>query len=1272
MYRHQYARPGPLSASPTQHPVDARVVCDSVPHGVGPATGTGTRRPFALPTAIDHNARSRGPATTPRIALLQLQIPFPNSDPAWMNISTRRTTMLWNRRLAFGLVFSFAAAWASIAASVLPGDDLARLFSDQPANSLVTRIRETTDTAKAEAGDGLVVEHRYRSLSQPGCVLMESKLTNHSANAARAGPVILADWSFDTQGLWDQARYQPLSYRNDTWYGSTYWTGPDWTRVGKDWHHPGEQTSSIRRFDVPRDGRVTIQGRVRKADTNGGDGVHLEILIGRRLAWQADINADDSVGVDPMLAVDVRQGESIRFVVHRRGTIGYDTTHWDPRVVYENGETFQASGAFSTSQQGEGGWHYEMQTDSDRLRQTRGPVVRGFRPQLLPYDQAIQPAQPFEVSTADSLPAWVVANELDDSGLVLCCPTLGTYSLRCTQSEDGTLRTQVTWAIPEASVTLAPGESVDLPACILAPYQGTWMKGVQTLQRLLAAGETLPEMATLRAAVTDAARRVGMTRDGNDTPELDLCAMVQLDWARQDAVLDNVESYVRACPQQVDKARYLLGELQRAQPGSLLRQEAGQLERLAAAQRDPRDLAQWRCLYLQIRWLKRHIALANPLMDFDQLLFCKRVPTSYSHLVMQYYGWRARPGGGIYVLDRPGYSLSCRDLFGGRLESGNVLEPRLAYDGGRIVFAFVQCRSDGQAWDPAIIDNTVDDGFYHIWTGSTDGTGLRQLTQGPYDDVMPCWLPDGGFAFSSTRRRGYARCFGGQFSQRWHVYTLHRMNDDGTLMRLLSAHDTNEWFPTVLDTGRILYSRWDYIDRDAVTHQNLWAMRPDGTNPVAVWGNATSSPHCAFQAQPIPGSGKIVFTASAHHSITGGSLVIVDPSVGDNGHAAIRRITPEIPFPEAEGMDIQEYYDAPWPLSEQFFLVAYSPTPLVWEPGANARNALGIYLLDTFGNRELIYRDPDIGCTNPCPLVPRPAPPVISSSLADDATGMGEMVLTDVYQGLGDIPRGTIKQLRIIQILPKTTHVANTPRVGLALEENARAILGTVPVEPDGSARFMVPAMKPVLFQALDDDGSAYQTMRTITYVQPGERVACSGCHESRLTTPTNRVALALHRPASAIDAGPYGGRPFSFMEVVQPILNEHCVRCHGPQKQDGNLDLSDTPRDGFTQSYWALCGDRDFWGAGTNPTTASEAWVPRFGGRNQIQVTPPGGLYGARGSRLIKLLRAGHYDAQLIDEDLRRFAAWIDCNAVFYGAYRPDEQARQLRGEVLAMPDVQ
>ncbi len=449
-------------------------------------------------------------------------------------------------------------------------------------------------------------------------------------------------------------------------------------------------------------------------------------------------------------------------------------------------------------------------------------------------------------------------------------------------------------------------------------------------------------------------------------------------------------------------------------------------------------------------------------------------------------------------------------------------------------------------------------------------------------------------------------------------------------------------------------------------------MRPDGTNPVAVWGNASPTPHCSFQPQPIPESGKIIFTASAHHSVTGGSIAIVDPSVSDNSQKAILRITPSIPFPEAEGSDIREYYNAPWPLSEKYYLVAYSPVPLVWEPGANPANALGIYLLDAFGNRELIYRDLEIGSTNPCPLVPRSTPPVLPSTLSPDAPPTGEMILADVYQGLGSVRRGSIRQLRIVQIFPKTTPVANSPPVGLAGEENGRAILGTVPVEPDGSAHFTVPAGKGLLFQALDPSGYAYQTMRSLTYVQPGERVTCTGCHENRRSAPLPKEILAMRRGPSTINPGELGGRPFSFVRIVQPVFDQHCVKCHGSERIEKKCDLRGTPHQGFSKSYWSLCGDRDFSGAETNLKNASTALVPRFGMRNQIQVTPPGGIYGSRGSRLMRLLAAGHEGVRLDAAELGRLAAWIDLNAVFYGVNRPEDQARQLRGESVPMPEIQ
>ena len=921
-----------------------------------------------------------------------------------------------------------------------------------------------------------------------------------------------------------------LHYCSESWYGSTFWSGPDWTRVGKDWQHPGEDTPSVRAFQAPRDGRVTVTGRVYKAHADG-DGVRLAILHDKRLVWRAEIEGKDQQGVTPDLTLNVRRGETIRFVVHKRGTIACDTTHWDPVITYGDGQKFQASEGFSTTQQGNGGWCYQMDTTQQ--------------------------------AAAQGDPGWYYR----------------------------------------------PGMSFE--------------------------------------------------------------EMIEADWRHEDGLTDTPQSYSAATERQLGMARKLLADLRMGRPQTFLAPEAAQIEKLSAVAGSIKpSLETCRQRYFEVRRLKRQIVLANPLLSYDKLLFCKRTPTSYSHLVMQYFGWRARPGGGLFILDNPGRSLACHDILGGRLAEGSVLEPRLSYDAKRIVFSFVKC--SGKSHDPGQLANDVDEDFYHVWEVNVDGTGLHQLTRGPYDDLMPTYLPDGGIALCSTRRKGYARCFGGQFSPRWHVYTLHRMDADGGNLRGLSFHDTNEWFPTVLHSGQILYDRWDYIDRDAVTHQNLWATRPDGTNPQAVWGNATPAPHCCFQPQPIPNSEKIIFAASAHHSITGGPIAIVDPTVSDNGQQAIQRITPSIPFPEAESSDIREYYNSPWPLSEKYYLVSYSPLPLAWEPRANPANALGLYLLDAFGNRELLYRDLEIGSTNPCPLVTRPTPHVLPSALAANAPAVGEMILADVYQGLGSVPRGTVKELRIVQVFPKTTPVSNTPPVGLAGEENGRAILGTVPVEPDGSARFIVPAGKGLLFQALDASGYAYQTMRTLTYVQAGEQVACVGCHESRQSAPVSKYLLAVRRSGSAIDPGEFGGGPFSFVRVVQPVLDKYCVRCHGGERIDKGCDLRGTPDRGFSRSYWSLCGDRNFEGAGTNRANAAEALVPRFGMRNQVQVTPPGGMYGARGSRLMRLLAAGHEGVRLNAAELRRLAAWIDLNAIFYGVNLPADQARQLRGESIPLPEIQ
>ena len=1164
-----------------------------------------------------------------------------------------------------------------------PGDSLIRQWEAGPGFSMLpagaTAARWKVDASgpdRWEATDeatGVTIVRSYRRPAERNLLVIETTLINRAAQVQKFGEAAIADLTFRLRDPQDEG-YAKLSYRNDVWYDSTYWTGPDWTRVGKNWHHPGTNTPSVRRFTAPRDGRVTITGRAFKLHKAKSDGVRLAIRHGRETVWQAEIDGEDDQGVEASVAIDVRAGDALRFVVHKRGQISCDTTHWDPAITYDDGTRFQASESFSTTKQGMGGWSYEMETGDPS--QAGLPQVHCFSRSFLLCRLPLGPERPVTADSAKSLPIVLVGDGRGETGVVLA--VAGEAPWRFQAALDGAERLRLTWTVhdPSGSFALGPGASLALPDVVVGSYSGAWPAGMARLRPLMARQEKAPETATRTSAALRSqspfAEALGRVAEMLGEPiELDLWLMLQAEWREEDELDETAPVYAEATARHIQRTGRLLADLQAEHGRHFLAGESATLDRLAeSADLAGSDVDAHRLVYQQVRLLKRRIALSNPLTRFGKMLFCKRVPTSYSHLVMQYYGWRARPGGGLFVLDRPGRSLACRDLLDGRLEGGCVLEPRLSYDAERIVFSYVDC---AKQFDPDEILNDADEGFYHVWEVNGDGTGLRQLTSGPYDDLMPTYLPDGGIVFSSTRRQGYARCFGRQFSRRWHVYTLHRMDADGGNLRKLSVHDTNEWFPAVSHAGLVLYARWDYIDRDAVTHQNLWATRPDGTNPFALWGNATSSPHCTFQLQPIPNSPKIVFAASAHHSIAGGSIAVVDPTVAVDGHEAITRITPAIPFPEAEGRDIPRYYTAPWPLSEKYFLVGYSPRPLVWEPGANERNALGIYLLDAWGNRELIYRDPDIGSTNPCPLRPRPAPPIVAGELAAHEP-TGEIVLADVYEGLGGVPRGTIQQLRIVQLFPKTTHVADSPPIGMAREENGRAILGTVPVEPDGSARFVVPAHKPLYFQALDADGFAYQTMRTLTYVQRGERVSCVGCHEHRRSAPLRRAAdlAALRRPPSPIEPGALGGRPFSYVEVVQPVLDKHCTKCHGADDPDGGLDLTGTPHGQYTRSYVALMGDVDFWHHGTNPDNAAKALVPRFGGRNQVEITPPGGLYGALGSRLMRRLREGHEDVDLSADELARLAAWIDLNAIFYGVNPPDEQAKQRAGEVVAMPEIQ
>ncbi len=764
-------------------------------------------------------------------------------------------------------------------------------------------------------------------------------------------------------------------------------------------------------------------------------------------------------------------------------------------------------------------------------------------------------------------------------------------------------------------------------------------------------------------------------------------AAIEADWAAQEVRLGRAPGDPEAIRGALERAWRLLDGLDRRLPGQIDRdRQAAVLERIVAEvdavgtlDENARDE-----LYRRLRWTIRGLVLQHPELSGPPLLFMKRQRflSQMLHEYLGYYGdYGDVAGGGVFVLLRPGRSFEIRDLIGGRLPRGNYATLALSYDAGRAYFAFAErAAAKPDYYSP-------DRRSFHIFAVDTDGTHLRQLTSGCDDDFDPCPLPDGGIAFMSTRRGGFGRCHGA-----WEplpTYTLHRMDATGRDVRTLSFHETNEWHPSVLHDGRIVYIRWDYVDRSAAHHHGLWATRPDGSVSTVLWGNYTERLNACFQPRAVPGSNKILFVAGAHHAVVGGSLVLFDPDraalepgSGEDCFGSLEVLTPEVCFPEVPYEAPRwpgSYFHSPWPLSEDFYLVAFSFHPLPgMGPRVSREPGTGLYYFDRFGNLELLYRQEGISSMYPIPLVPRLVPPVLPSEIepspveladreetpdTEEIPDHGEFILADVRRSLMPLPADRpIRSLRIFQILPKTeTHIANQPRIGYAHAESARMLLGSVPVEPDGSAWFRVPAGKPVYFQAVDQRGRAVQTMRSLTYVQAGERQSCVGCHEPVGTAPPPRELAALRRGPSVIEPGPDGTLPISFLRLVQPVLDRHCVVCHDGSQQPGKASpsLRAVPAGSFTQSYESL-----------RPYVRWYEWGS--GSISQIVTRP--GHSGSDASPLLDVLDdANHAGPLQLDEDDRlRLKVWLDSNVPFYGAYDAQAQRSQLGGHAVPPPRVQ
>jgi hypothetical protein len=699
----------------------------------------------------------------------------------------------------------------------------------------------------------------------------------------------------------------------------------------------------------------------------------------------------------------------------------------------------------------------------------------------------------------------------------------------------------------------------------------------------------------------------------------------------------------------------------------------------AASNLDPAVSAEKaRRAFLDVRWALRQMLLTDPLLDFDEILITTRVPGVYNHMSDQYYGWWSRPGGGIHLLrgyreDNP----QLRSITQSWREPGSFLRPTISQDGLRVLFAWAR-HYPGLIDEPNKEDkrNVPEDAFYHLYEMNLDGSDLQRLTHGKYDNFDARHLPDGRIVFCSTRRGQavqagvrsahrslecddlpdmYVRCGGGP-QRPVAVYTLHTMDRDGRDLTAISPFEMFEWEPSIAQDGTILYSRWDYVDRSNMPFMSLWSIQPDGANARLVYGNYTISPHCTFEPQSIPGSSKIVFTASGHHSQTMGSLVLLDPAIGTEGADPITRLTPEVAFPEIEGWP-RTYYAHPWPLSERLYLVSWGVEDHVREGQRRASNGMGVYLYDAeLGVLELLHRDPEISTMYPIPVRPRNLPPAIPAVADRTGPKVGRFLVSDVYRGLDGVKPGSIASLRVVGVPGKTQPVMNQPSLGITGDDPGKFILGTVPVEADGSAHFQVPSGVIVFFQALNAEGEAIQTMRSATYALPGQTVSCVGCHEPRNDAPPVQPALAAQREPSPLTAGPGGSWPLRFDALVQPVLDRNCMPCHDPAQNGAGASKLALNQ---AQAYHALI----HFG---RPSLHDEIWARYHEGKSI-----PGRAPSALSAWLAHVRKVGsHESVALNPADLERLISWLDTYGQRLGAFSEaqEKELMALREESLKL----
>ena len=614
--------------------------------------------------------------------------------------------------------------------------------------------------------------------------------------------------------------------------------------------------------------------------------------------------------------------------------------------------------------------------------------------------------------------------------------------------------------------------------------------------------------------------------------------------------------------------------------------------------------------FQQTPMLKRF--LDGPMKNVDEIVFAVRVPgRDHWYVTFGYYADHsdspAKDRGfkfedGVYWGYGEGGKLCRLNLRTGAMQvliddpTGGVRDPQMHYSGEKILFSY---RPGGTH-------------TFHLYEIGVDGKNLVQLTDGPDDDIEPCYCPDGSIVFCSSRCRRFVNC--------WYtrVATLYRCDGDGSNVRCVSSNNDHDNTPWVLPDGRVLYMRWEYVDRSQVHFHHLWTMNPDGTGQTVYFGNMHGG-IAMLDAKPIPGTKKVVASFSPGHGRPEhlGHVAIVDPRPGPDDQDAARQITKR-----------PEWKD-PYAFSEDCFLVARRD---------------GLHVMDGEGNNELFYQLSEEDrkkweCNEPRPVSYRPLERVIPDR-TQLTKSTGRLVLEDIYRGrkMASVKPGSIKKLLVLKQVPKpVNHSGGMEPLTIGGTFTLAQILGTVPVEKDGSAYMELPALQSIFFVALDEKDMAVKRMHSFLILQPGETTSCVGCHEQRNETPREPRAdmLALQRPPSMLEKPSDIPDVMDFARDIQPILDRHCVDCHNADRREGGVELIGDKTPMYTISYWTMQ---------TRGLVAD--------GRNRDLSNYEPYKIGSSASRLMTLIDGSHYEAKLSDHEKTLVRLWLETSATYPGTY--------------------